>query len=578
MAGEEELPYNVNIGVLGHVDSGKTSLSKALSTQTSTACFDKSPQSKERGITLDLGFSAFHLNAPEEWKGKYPMKQVQYTLVDCPGHASLIKCIIGGAQIIDMMMLVIDINKGIQTQTAECIVIGEMLARNLTVVLNKCDLIPGDAAQKQKVIDKTKKKLQAVFAQTKFQAPQFVAVTAAPGASEDNKAEGLDELRRVILSTTPPPRTAAEEEKQFLMYVDHCFGIEGQGTILTGTVLQGRVSTGQTVYFPETKVDRKVRSIQVFKRPVKFARRGDRIGMSVSKVDTSMERGIVCAMGGNVRTYTCGIARIEKVRHYKAAIPSNSKLHVTVGHATVMGVVRFFCKPLVEGEDPAFNPAHTYRWLDQLDAEKTKGDAPDEGKAAQNQSANASIPPLRMLTGPRVLYALIQFEQPLTTPIGATLIASKLDTDIHSASCRLCFHGHMETALKPEEIPALRALKEKVRPATIDRVVDDYSCIGKNLVQAKTGDLTRFIGMKILFEPPRDPETGRFPEGRIPKVGVIDSSFGKSGKFKVIFKEPVFRKDEKGQNSHPKYKLYFRFEVNHFDKSKAMIQDFTGIV
>ncbi len=67
---------------------------------------------------------------------------MQFTLVDCPGHASLIRTIIGGAQIIDVMFLVIDVNKGIQTQTAECLVIGEILTNNMIVVLNKIDLIP----------------------------------------------------------------------------------------------------------------------------------------------------------------------------------------------------------------------------------------------------------------------------------------------------------------------------------------------------------------------------------------------------------------------------------------------------
>ena len=97
---------NFNIGVLGHVDSGKTALSKALSIVASTAAFDKNPQSKERGITLDLGFSSFLVDFPEHLKmsnlnltdcDKKPNEftNVQFTLVDCPGHASLIKTIIG---------------------------------------------------------------------------------------------------------------------------------------------------------------------------------------------------------------------------------------------------------------------------------------------------------------------------------------------------------------------------------------------------------------------------------------------------------------------------------------------------
>jgi selenocysteine-specific elongation factor len=87
--------FNFNIGLLGHVDSGKTSLAKALSSIASTASFDRNPQSQERGITLDLGFSSFSAEAKQSIKDAgYAF--VQYTLVDCPGHASLIKTIIGG--------------------------------------------------------------------------------------------------------------------------------------------------------------------------------------------------------------------------------------------------------------------------------------------------------------------------------------------------------------------------------------------------------------------------------------------------------------------------------------------------
>lgn len=85
---------NITVGLLGHVDCGKTSLAKALSTISSTASFDKNPQSQERGITIDLGFSSFTVSPVPEHL--LPYKVVQFTLVDCPGHASLIKTIIGG--------------------------------------------------------------------------------------------------------------------------------------------------------------------------------------------------------------------------------------------------------------------------------------------------------------------------------------------------------------------------------------------------------------------------------------------------------------------------------------------------
>ena len=87
---------NFNVGVLGHIDSGKTTLAKALSTVASTASFDKNPQSKERGITLDLGFSSFCVDVPEHIQPLGTWDRLQFTLVDCPGHASLIRTIIGG--------------------------------------------------------------------------------------------------------------------------------------------------------------------------------------------------------------------------------------------------------------------------------------------------------------------------------------------------------------------------------------------------------------------------------------------------------------------------------------------------
>lgn len=252
---------NFNIGVLGHVDSGKTSLAKALSTVASTACFDKNPQSKQRGITLDLGFSSFTIDASDELK-KNGYDYVQYTLVDCPGHASLIKTIIGGAQIIDMFVLVIDIVKGVQTQTAECLIIGEICCDKMLIVLNKLDLV--EEGKREAAIDKMTKRLLKTLEPTKFANSPIVAVAANPqeltaqiqpvtdvnqateslSLSEPVKQANsglnvnvlIDRLRQV---TFLPKRVNVNGP--FLFAVDHCFTIKGQGTIMTGTVLEGQV-------------------------------------------------------------------------------------------------------------------------------------------------------------------------------------------------------------------------------------------------------------------------------------------------------------------------------------------------
>lgn len=94
------MPLNINVGLLGHVDSGKTSLCRVLSNISSTAAFDKNPQSQERGITLDLGFSALTVDMPAGLKRERKDDSLVFCFVDCPGHQSLIKTIIGGSQII----------------------------------------------------------------------------------------------------------------------------------------------------------------------------------------------------------------------------------------------------------------------------------------------------------------------------------------------------------------------------------------------------------------------------------------------------------------------------------------------
>ena len=240
------------------------------------------------GITLDLGFSARMIDVPEHLKadplynsGGVPYDKLQFTLVDCPGHASLIRTIIGGAQIIDMMILVIDINRGVQTQTAECVVIGEITTSKLVIVLNKVDMIPAD--QREDKIDKVKKRLRKIFSTTKFHHAPMICVSAAVGGervaavgltgpSGDRKAgsksksaaprpavvsEGIDEVVSTLttmVKTIPVRNTSAP----FYFAVDHCFAIKGHGTVLTGTVLSGSVSVHNTIELPDLKEQKKV--------------------------------------------------------------------------------------------------------------------------------------------------------------------------------------------------------------------------------------------------------------------------------------------------------------------------------
>uniref|UniRef100_A0ABI7X2B0 Tr-type G domain-containing protein n=1 Tax=Felis catus TaxID=9685 RepID=A0ABI7X2B0_FELCA len=273
---------NVNVGVLGHIDSGKTALARALSTTASTAAFDKQPQSRERGITLDLGFSCFSVPLPARLRAALPAPpaapggepepepgepQLQVTLVDCPGHASLIRTIIGGAQIIDLMMLVIDVTKGMQTQSAECLVIGQIACQKLVVVLNKIDLLA--EGKRQAAIDKMTKKMQKTLENTKFRGAPIISVAAKPGgpeAPETEAPQGISELIELLTSQIPIP--TRDPSGPFLMSVDHCFSIRGQGTVMTGTILSGSISLGDSVEIPALKVidDHSVIGRSLFKK------------------------------------------------------------------------------------------------------------------------------------------------------------------------------------------------------------------------------------------------------------------------------------------------------------------------
>lgn len=396
---------NINIGILGHIDSGKTSIARALSSEASTAAFDKSPQSQERGITLDLGFSAFTVPLPADSPlvTKHGYANAQFTLVDCPGHASLIRTIIGGSQIMDAMLLVIDAVKGIQTQTSEGIVIGSLATRKLVVALNKIDQLAAPAAVK-----KASERLGKALAATPFTGAPIIPVSAAPKSADGSTPSapsGIDKLKEALLGMVDESiltKREAGTKEPFLMAVDHCFTVKGQGTVVTGTVLRGSLKPNDTVEVPELKSSHKVKSIQMFRKPVQSASLGDRIGVALPSLDAkAFERGIVAAPR-SVPTVHALVGRVEKIPYFKEDCLSKEKFHVTVGHSTVMASVLFFGS-----------------------AGTANGDNVEEPWSREKEHAYLSALPPKG-TG---AWVLLEFEKPLSCPTGAVFIGSHLDSD-----------------------------------------------------------------------------------------------------------------------------------------------------
>ncbi|XP_063486292.1 selenocysteine-specific elongation factor isoform X4 [Symphalangus syndactylus] len=476
---------NVNVGVLGHIDSGKTALARALSTTASTAAFDKQPQSRERGITLDLGFSCFSVPLPARLRSSLPEFQaapeaepepgeplLQVTLVDCPGHASLIRTIIGGAQIIDLMMLVIDVTKGMQTQSAECLVIGQIACQKLVVVLNKIDLLA--EGKRQAAIDKMTKKMQKTLENTKFRGAPIIPVAAKPGgpeAPETEAPQGIPELIELLTSQISIP--ARDPSGPFLMSVDHCFSIKGQGTVMTGTILSGSISLGDSVEIPALKVVKKVKSMQMFHMPITAAMQGDRLGICVTQFDPKLlERGLVCAPE-SLHTVHAALISVEKIPYFRGPLQTKAKFHITVGHETVMGRLMFF-SPAPDNFDQepildSFNFSQEYLFQEQylskdLTPAVTDNDEADK-KAGQATEGHC----------PRQQWALVEFEKPVTCPRLCLVIGSRLDADIHTNTCRLAFHGILLHGLEDRNyadsfLPRLKVYKLKHKHGLVERV------------------------------------------------------------------------------------------------------------
>ena len=202
---EKKIP--IHIGLFGHIDSGKTAIAEVLSQIISTAGIDAHPQSKERGITIDLGFTSFLLD-------KYLV-----TLVDGPGHADLIKISASSVEIIDCGLIVIDINKGPQVQTGEhLILIDSFKINKVIVVINKIDIFSGD-------IDEELKKIREFFGSTSFgyEVPIF-AVSAKEKA-------GFEELKNGILETINSLQIERNTKGDIIIPIDHHFPIKGIGAI-----------------------------------------------------------------------------------------------------------------------------------------------------------------------------------------------------------------------------------------------------------------------------------------------------------------------------------------------------------
>ncbi|WP_294977117.1 elongation factor Tu [uncultured Leuconostoc sp.] len=292
---------HVNIGTIGHVDHGKTTLTAAISkvlaekqgiVATDFAEIDNAPEEKERGITINTS----HI--------EYETEARHYAHIDAPGHADYVKNMITGAAQMDGAILVVAATDGPMPQTREHILLARQVGVDyLVVFLNKTDLVDDE-----ELIELVEMEVRELLSEYDFPGDDIPvlkgsALKALEGDPEQVKV--IEELMDTVDSYIPEPKR--EVDKPFLMPIEDVFTITGRGTVASGRVDRGVLTTGteiEIVGLKEQVQKTTVTGIEMFRKTLEEAQAGDNIGALLRGVDrTDIERGQVLAQPGSIKTH-----------------------------------------------------------------------------------------------------------------------------------------------------------------------------------------------------------------------------------------------------------------------------------
>jgi elongation factor Tu len=298
---------HVNVGTIGHIDHGKTTLTAAItkvlafSNQASFVAFDdidKAPEERERGITI----ATAHV--------EYQTDNRHYAHVDCPGHADYIKNMITGAAQMDGAILVVSAPDGPMPQTREHVLLARQVeVPAMVVFLNKVDMM---AEEDEELLDLVDLELRELLTSYKFPGDDIPiirgsALKALESESTDPKAPEyacIHELMEAVDSYIPEPER--DIDKPFLMPVEDVFTISGRGTVVTGRVDRGIVNTGNEIEIVGIRETQKtvVTGVEMFRKILDEGRAGDNIGCLLRGIKrTEVERGQVVAAPGSILPY-----------------------------------------------------------------------------------------------------------------------------------------------------------------------------------------------------------------------------------------------------------------------------------
>ena len=307
----ERTKPHVNVGTIGHIDHGKTSLTAAISKYLALKghaayrafdSIDNAPEERERGITIAIAHVEYETDARH------------YAHVDCPGHADYIKNMITGAAQMDGAILVVAATDGPMPQTREHILLARQVeVPYIVVFLNKVDMV--DDPELLELVELEVRELLSKYGFPGDELPVVRGSALKALEAPDNPADPayacIQELMDAVDSYIPTPERAVD--KPFLMPVEDVFGIKGRGTVATGRVERGIIKVQEEVEIVGVKATRKVvvTGVEMFKKLLDEGRAGDNIGTLLRGIERDeIERGQVLAKPGSIKPHTKFMAQV----------------------------------------------------------------------------------------------------------------------------------------------------------------------------------------------------------------------------------------------------------------------------
>jgi elongation factor Tu len=300
----ERTKPHVNIGTIGHIDHGKTTLTAAITkvlhdkfpTLNEASAFDqidKAPEERQRGITISIA----HV--------EYQTEARHYAHVDCPGHADYIKNMITGAAQMDGAILVVAATDGPMPQTREHVLLARQVGvPALVVALNKCDMVDDE-----ELIELVEMEVRELLSEYEFDGDNIpvVRVAAFPALQGDAKwGESVAELMAAVDEAIPTP--ARDTDKPFLMPVEDVFTITGRGTVITGRIERGIVKVGEEVEIigiRDTSQKSTVTGVEMFRKLLDEGQAGENVGLLLRGTKREdVERGMVVIKPGTTTPHT----------------------------------------------------------------------------------------------------------------------------------------------------------------------------------------------------------------------------------------------------------------------------------